>query len=209
MNTASLARHFDALTPWERLPLLVAAQVREDEVEHDRLARSAPKHLFHVPDYWGLVEGFEDLATLYVLRQLDSAAFCWRLMAFLEQGLLFDDKKGRRQPERLWKMIKLETHKFVVRADGWKLLCAELQVAPDFMLRQLPGNENVCRMEGQARLLAFSAEEAVSYLRELFERVQFAKDREPPVRREYRLDTATDVARSMREALNERLASWT
>jgi len=42
MNTASLARHYDALTPWERWPLLIAAEARADDVEHDRLAQSAP-----------------------------------------------------------------------------------------------------------------------------------------------------------------------
>jgi hypothetical protein len=101
MNTALLARHYDVLTPWERLPLLVAAAARADEVEQDRLARAAPKQAFRVPDYWGLLEGLEGLAQLYVLRQLDSAACFWRLLGALEQEALVATPSSHEQEERV------------------------------------------------------------------------------------------------------------
>jgi hypothetical protein len=37
MNTHALAKHYGALTPRERLPLLVAARLRHDDAEEDRL----------------------------------------------------------------------------------------------------------------------------------------------------------------------------
>ena len=71
MTTKQQARYYQTLTPWERLTLIVAASVRGDGVEEDRLACSAPKQGFRVPDYWGLAEGLDDLAKQYVLKQLD------------------------------------------------------------------------------------------------------------------------------------------
>ena len=43
MNTESLAKLYDRLTPFERVPLIAAAVSRGDEVERDRLVRSAAK----------------------------------------------------------------------------------------------------------------------------------------------------------------------
>jgi hypothetical protein len=43
MNTKGLARHYAILTPWERLPLILAASARGDEQERSRLATSAPR----------------------------------------------------------------------------------------------------------------------------------------------------------------------
>ena len=96
MNTNGLARRYEALTPWERLPLLVAASARGDEVERDRLARSAPQHDFRVPDYWGLCEGLEELATMYLLHQLELAALYGRVVGLLERRPLFRGWKRSR-----------------------------------------------------------------------------------------------------------------
>jgi hypothetical protein len=210
MNPATLARHYDALTAWERLPLLIAAEARADEVESDRLTRSAPKQVWQAPDYWSLLEGLEGLAKLYLLYQLDGATFFWQLLGALEQGERFHDDSNRQREDQLWKMIKLVAHKIVVRADGWKLFCQELQVDGEFLLQQLPGSANLTHTEQRARLLAFSAGEAMAYLRELFERAQSAPACDLPLApREYRLDTAADMARAMRETLNEHVHSGT
>jgi hypothetical protein len=208
MNPAALARHYGVLTPWERLPLLVAALARGDDVESDRLIHSAPQQVFQAPNYWRLLDGFEGLVKLYLLQQLDGAAFLWRLLGALEQSLLFDAQRHRQREERLWQMIKLEAYKIVVRADGWKLFCGELQVDAEVLLQKLPGSANLAHTEQQARLLAFTAKEAVEYLRKPFERGQSAPGSESSrVAREYCLDTAADVARAMRETLNQHLSS--
>ncbi len=56
MNTNSLARHDEILTPRERLPLIMAASARGDEAEAQRLAHSAPLVSLRVPDYFGLAK---------------------------------------------------------------------------------------------------------------------------------------------------------
>jgi hypothetical protein len=209
MNTDHLARHYEVLTPWERLPLIVAASARADEVEKDRLARSAPKNGFRVPDYWGLAEGLDDLVKLYVLKQLDLAALYWRLAGLLEQEPW--DRPTRQEPqrdERRWQLLKMLAYRYVVRADGWRLLCAELPIDPEVLMRELPGYDAVQQMEQVARLIAFSAEEALAFLCAEAEAVRPAEEGERKVRREYKIDTAADVARSMREFLQARLDEW-
>jgi hypothetical protein len=74
-----------------------------------------------------------------------------------------------------------------------------------FILHQLPGAETLAQTEQQARLLAFTAEKAQTYLGELGARMQQAT---PLVRRAYPLDTVADVARSMRGTLEAHFGWW-
>jgi hypothetical protein len=209
MNTDPLARHYEVLTPWERLPLLVAASARGDAVEEDRLARAAPTNGFRVPDYWGLAEGLDDLVKLYLLKQLDLAAFYWRFAGLLERHSWdHPSRQERQRDERRWQLLKLLAYRYVVRADGWRLLCAELHLDPEVLLKELPGYEAVQQMEQAARLIAFSAEEALAFLRADAEANRPAEDNIPGVRREYQMDTAADVAQSMRAFLQARLDAW-
>jgi hypothetical protein len=209
MNTTNLARHYEVLTPWERLALMVAAAGRADEVEGRRLAQSAPKVGFHLPNYWGLVDGLDNLMKLYMLRQLDVAAIYWQVMDVLNQEPLpGETQQVKKRQDRLWRGVQTLAFRFVVRADGWKLLCRQLQIDPDVVLRDLPGYQTVCQMEEVARLIACTAEEALACLREGAERDGAAEGESSPVRRDYRLDTAEDVARSMRAFLAGELAAW-
>jgi hypothetical protein len=209
MNTNSLARHYETLTPWERLPLIVAARERGDAVEKERLAGSSPRHGFRVPDYWGLAEGLDDLAKLYLLGQLDLAAFYWRFTGVLDQEPLGRPSREERQrDERRWRLLKMLAYRYVVCADGWRLLCEQMHIDPTVLLKELPGFEAVQQMEQAARLLAFSAEEALAFLRAEAEASRLAEEPARAVRREYKVDTAADVAQSMRAFLQERLDEW-
>jgi hypothetical protein len=53
MNTNGLAKHYGILTPEERLPLILAAADRGDAAEADRLAHTAPRKGWELPDYHG------------------------------------------------------------------------------------------------------------------------------------------------------------
>jgi hypothetical protein len=208
MNTNGLARHYKALTPWERLPLIAAASVRGDEVERDRLARSAPRRDFRVPDYWGLCDGLEELAVVYLLRQLDLAALYGRVAGGLERRPLFHGGKrhGRRR-RRLRDGLRMLAYCCATRADGWQLLCAAMHVDPEAVLGGMPGHETVLRMVEEARLAAFGAEEAAAYLRARKEAVPAQGAETPDVGRSNPVDTAEDVAGAMRESLEARLDS--
>ena len=75
-------------------------------------------------------------------------------------------------------------------------------------MKDLPGYEAVQQMEQVARRLAFSAEEALAFLRAHAEAGRAAEEQTPAVRREYKIDRADDVAQSMRAFLQSRLDGW-
>lgn len=211
MTPSRLPRHYDALTPWERLPLIVAASARADDVEVDRLIRSAPTHGCRVRDYWGLAEALNELVTNYLLEQLDLVASYLQVMTFREQEPLPSARKAQRQQQQQQEqrclLSRMQVYQFVVRADGWKQLCAELSIDPDVLLRGQPGFDTLVRFEEQVRPIAFNAEEARVCLRGIVAR--HGGENEPSGSgREYRLDTAADVARSMREFLEKRRDAW-
>jgi len=209
MNSNHLAQYYRTLTPEERLPLIVSACERGDAVEEERLSRSAPRNGFHIPDYWGLAEGLDDLAKVYLLKQVDLATCYWRLAGVLDREPLGRPSREERQrDERRRKSLKLLCYCYVVRADGWRLLCTQMHIDPVILLKDLPGFDTVQQMEQVARLLAFNAEEALAFLRADAEASRPAQEETTGVKREYKIDTAADVAQSMRTFLQMQLDKW-
>ena len=123
MNTNGLAKHYDLLTPWERLPLTVAALARGDDVEVERLGRSAPKLGIRVANYWGLIDGLNCLAMTYMLRQFDAAMILGYALGLLGPKLVAH-KRTSKQENLLWRAAQTRAYRFVVSADGWKMFCA-------------------------------------------------------------------------------------
>jgi hypothetical protein len=209
MNTTSLIRQYDALTPWERLPLIVAAAGRGDDVEENRLAQTAPRVDFRVANCWGLVQGLELLARHYLLVQLDRAVIYWRVMNLLDKETLFGQtRKAKQREERLWRALETLAYRIVVQADGWKLFCRQMQIDPEVPLKYLPGHEAVSHVETLARNLACTPEEACVRLREAVGSDKSLKGNAPPDASEFRLDTADEVARFMRKVLEAQRNTW-
>src|SRR5262249_40881116 len=135
MTTNHLDRYYQTLTPWERLPLIVAACQRGDAVEEQRVVRSAPRNDFQLPDFWGLVEGLNDLAQLSLLKQRVLPAFYWRCAAVLDhQTLGRPSRREGQRDERCWQLLKMLCYHARVRADGWRLFCIELHIDPVILL---------------------------------------------------------------------------
>lgn len=209
MNTKSLARQYDQLTPWERVPLILAAYRRGDEAEGERLARAAPVHSFRVPDHFGLSEGLRLLACALRLDQLDLAAEFWRVETFLAEGYALSlHGQHAALMQRVQNVQRMLAFRFVVLCDAWKQLCVELYLAPDALARYLPGNENVARMQELARPLAFTGAEALAYLRQRWDSGAAAAGAVPGDRNEYRIETVQDVVQAWREYLDEHRKSW-
>src|SRR4051812_11988984 len=79
MDTKALGKMYNHLTPDERQPLIMAASLRGDEVEADRLRRTAPMVGWRLPDYHGLADGLRNAALAHVIDCLDLAAWMLRL----------------------------------------------------------------------------------------------------------------------------------
>jgi hypothetical protein len=206
MNTDRLAKYYNCFSPWERLPLIVAASARGDEVERDRLARSAPTVHFRLPNYWGLANGLRQLTMLYALEQLDRAAAYWWAKDFLKaHALLGYQSLAPDDEERISKLLAGLALCFVLRADTWKLLCAELHLDPEVLLRELPGYQRICDMEKEARATACTPEEAVASLREATVSCRLPQEEATAT---FRIATPEDMVRPLREFLQEQLDAW-
>jgi hypothetical protein len=188
MNTKGLAKHYDKLTPWERVPLIIAAGARGDEAEQERLARSAPMTLCRVSDFRGLSEGLHALAHGHMMALLDLAAWYWHISAMLaECSLGFREEEAKQHEDRLWDTLRLLAYRFVVGMDAWDRLCGELGIDPWALVKDCPGVDTVQGLEEQARMFAFSAEAAAQYVQQRDSHAQ--------------LSTVNAVVAAMREAL--------
>jgi hypothetical protein len=209
VQTTRLARNYDVLSCWERLPLLVAAAARGDTVEVGRFTRSAPSDVFCVPDCHALVRGLAFLAHSYLLQQLNRAALFWKMIGFMDQEPPKAGKRGEgRVDDGLARGVRVLGRSFVVSADGWQLFCQRLDIDPDVPLRGLPGYEAVRQMDELARAMSCTPDEMSAWLGEALGRddrsaggahaTEFA---EPP-------DTAETVAQGMLAFLEGELAIW-
>jgi hypothetical protein len=167
MNTNGLAKLYDRLKPEERLPLMLAASARGDEAERDRLARSAPREGYWVPDFHGLAEALLLASMLHLLRLLDLAALYWQMGGLLEQWEAFaDEDDDHPPPRRLRATVGMFAYVFTAKLDGWRRFCAGRQLDPEALMNDLPGYDTVKRTEEAARIMACTPEEAAAWLRE-------------------------------------------
>jgi hypothetical protein len=200
MNANELAKLYDRLSPWERVPLWLAAGARGDEAERQRLARSAPRKAFQVPDTYGLLEGLRTVAARYVMLQLDMA--CWYWFAFGALGAESEEDGPH------WQALRMVAYEIGANAALWKRFCADLGIDPDLLLKDFPGYATVKETEEASRLDAFTEEEALAYLRRRHEANEAAGGRTPAANRVYRMRPMDEQAKELREILESLAKRW-
>jgi hypothetical protein len=117
MDANGLTRHYDKLTPRERLPLIVAAVDRGDDAEADRLTRSAPRDGIRLPNYHGLAEGMLLASLFHMMTQLDRIALYWQAEGIVDQYL--EIAKGNEQKAKAQRLSDLARR--AVRLAGVQL----------------------------------------------------------------------------------------
>jgi hypothetical protein len=209
MNTNRLARQYQNLTPWERIPLLVAADARGDELDLVRLQQTAPSITIQVPHHLELCERLDDLVKQYLLVQSEAAAWYWKISAMYGQSLIWlSPQEESRRCDRLLNEMKMLCYHYVVRADGWKLVCSQWHLDPEALCRELPGYETMRDLEDVARRLAFSGEEARAYWTEATRARKDTGEECGPAPEFDAVKAAENVAKSMLAFLNDRLDSF-
>ncbi len=188
MNTTALAKHYDRLTPGERLPLIMAASGRGDELERQRLVMSAPRVCYRVPDHFGLAQAFREVGEMHFLELLS-------LSARYFQALALADTPDGRDAERLLDVALLFGYLVKVQLAGWRTFCAGHDLPADLCWSFLPGFATVKEAERRAGTAAFTAEGVAAYLRRKY-------DATPKV------VTADEVAAGLRECLRARAEWW-
>ena len=198
MNSSVLAKHYDKLTPWERVPMIWAAEARGDHTEAKRLARSAPRGGFQVADCYGLDLGLLWLAAVQHMEQLDLAAFYVKTAMFLEANVEYANQELH---GRIQNMRRVLACRIVLNADAWKLICADLNIDASWLFSNLPGNDTVKATEREAREIAFSKGEAEAYL---------SKNAPAEFKADARvgMPTAEEMVAEMRKFLEHCLREW-
>ena len=161
---------------------------RGDEQERQRLAASAPRVCYRVPDHFGLAMAFFEVGTLHFMELLDLAA------NYLQALALADGTAGK-TGERLRDAALALGYVFNVSLAGWRLFCAGHSLEPELCWACLPGFATLRRAEQTSGTAAFTQEGAARYLQRI--------GREPA-----NVKTAEDVASSLRACLRERAEWW-
>ncbi len=163
MNTNSLARLFDRLKPGERLPLIIAAGLRDDAAERQRLMKAAPRIGLSLPDYFPLGAALQEVATFHVTGLLDLAARFWQawgLWGWSARAEQLKDREARSQGRARYHAYEFTTH-----VAAWVQFCADLQVEPEALVDCMPGYEIIRQTHERADDLAYDREAATVFLR--------------------------------------------
>jgi hypothetical protein len=123
MNSNALAKLYDRLTPYERLPLIVAASLRGDEAERDRLANSAPKLLYKVRDYYWLASELRSLMLVHLAQMLDLSSLYWRASGMLESIASVWGDKGEKRCGKILDLLRIVAFRYCNEADAWRRFC--------------------------------------------------------------------------------------
>ena len=156
MMTDRLARHYDSLTPEERFRLIMAAWVRGDEQERDRLDTSAPCLTYRLPHHFGLGAAFREVREVHRTEVLTLAT--WYLYGINAAGAT-----GGEEGEELLDVSQWFGYLLAVNLEGWRQFCEGLglDLGP---LMACPSGQAV--LDEAARLAGgragFTAEEALA-----------------------------------------------
>lgn len=189
MTTAPLAKHYHTLSAEERLPLIMAASARGDEVEYHRLMSTAPRQTYRAPHTFGLAAAFEEVAYWHRMEMLSLAGQYVHALGRADSG---DDEHSA----RLLDCAMLFGCLFKAQAAGWRAFCAGLHLDPDFIPGLLPGQDLLGLAARFAEHSAFTAEEALAYVRRRFDPEHG------------RVLTADDVAAGLRQFYDARCEAW-
>jgi hypothetical protein len=156
MNTAGLAKHYQTLSPRERLTLILAAAARGDEEERSGLVKSAPRLAYEVQDHFGLARAFFGASAGHLLRLLDLAV---RYIALPGAAVSGKGKEGDQMQDAAF----LLGHLIQVHLAGWRQFCDEHQFDPQVFWSRLPGCDTIKLVEETAEGASFTAEGARQY----------------------------------------------
>jgi hypothetical protein len=190
MKANTLARHYDALTPEERLPLIMAASGRGDEAERQRLVLAAPTVTYRVPDHFGRAHAFADMSNYHFMALLDLAAVYLPVVAMADA-----EHADAKRAGRLFGAAQALGYVFGVKLAGWRQFCAGISLDPELCWSCLPGFQTIKRAEELAGAGSFGAAEMAAYLKGK------GKGAPQPL-------TAADVAADLHRCFAERADWW-
>jgi hypothetical protein len=197
MNANGLARHYGCLRPEERLPLLLAAILRGDEQETDRLSNTAPRVQYRVPDDYPLANAFRAVGYLHLAEVLAEAT------DYLLALSCFTHAKDPAIAKKVYGLARLNAYRLLTSMDGWRIFCEEMHVDLVACLGEGSRGDTLQTVAGLAAHHAFTPEEGDAWLSGL------AGAKAPAgVVVEARPSRAADVAKALRDDLRREVGHW-
>jgi hypothetical protein len=124
-NAKAITGLYDRLQVWERIPLMIAAEARNDDAEYQRLTRSSPVIPSLLPAH-GLSEVSIHVSALaYVCEQLDAAANHFLALWSID---------GSQDPEEWLLIADTYAFFFASNAQAWRQYCSELSIASEALV---------------------------------------------------------------------------
>jgi len=192
----AVARHYDRLTPEERFRLIVAAGARNDPAEQDRLLNTGQSLTLRMPEHTPFAQAFNELLLQLFIELLEAATgyldtFLQAEAAEAAEARATDDARedaeaddveasaevggadaapgraGRSLVERWFGAALAAGFLLKVKADGWKLFCARLNLPPFAGWSGLPGLERLQRALKLAEQAAFVPEGMLRWLNKI------------------------------------------
>ncbi len=130
MNTKSLHPHYQALKPWERIPLMLAALGRDDKSDLQRLVSSAPQKRWEVNDYYFDMKALHEVAMIHHCHQLELVAKTLKALWFRAETSGMGDKQDALASKAILKLRR----EMAWEQLAWISLCKELNIDADSVL---------------------------------------------------------------------------
>lgn len=129
-----IKKQYNKLTARERFALMVAADIRGDELEANALADSAPKVNWEFPHTVGLTYGFRQLVKHHIAQQLGTAGTFFMLM-YLWQDEASADRLDAVEDFEIpnESMLGLFARRFLEGLEAFRAVCQEYNVDPAAM----------------------------------------------------------------------------
>jgi hypothetical protein len=199
MNTDNLAKHYARLLPDERHLLILAANVRGDATEVDRLERTAPRVKYSVPHHYPHAEALEFVLLEFLSKFLSLSSAYWQAHSWLVDAAAQRDKEAQ---------ACLRQHRAVLGNllctyfRGWQQFCQTVKVPAEVLKRFVAEWDLVDFTLQSAQAAACSATELAELAAGLGPQTN-GDTATPP-----RAITVADVAESLERRWKMRTATW-
>jgi hypothetical protein len=148
-SNGKLQKHYDKLTPRERLALILGAIERGDETERAALVDTAPHWTYRLPHHQNLYDVLQLLALSHLVNQLQRA---------LTISTLAHVGENDNMPYR---GACIAAYVFCVQADTWRAFCDELGIGENAIIAEFKDALAALEFaEEIARAIAYTFDEA-------------------------------------------------
>jgi hypothetical protein len=155
MNANGLVRHYPELTGEERFKAIWAADERGDEAEADRLVNAAKRFHLTCRDFGPYLEAAFVLAVAIFAELMEEAAKHHDAWERWSENVYLDSIDGKKRKgveksradltARQWDLYLAQGFILKTKADGWKLFCQRMGIAPFHVWKAMPGFERLQR----------------------------------------------------------------